>query len=173
MAGFRNPIRRRGRSDRVCHQVVVSWSPRSTAGDRAPVREARAPARARQWEDDARERDTAALRTEMARLATAISDLQAEQRKRPAALDDVYLRQIDVLERRVGKLSEQLEQRDLALVSLHARHETDEGVASIYKDAQGLSDLDPRRDSKQYLMRRIFDANVELRNRLGSREKSA
>jgi hypothetical protein len=71
----------------------------------------------------------------------------------------------DLLERRVAKMRGELATMERAMAELERRAAIDGGVASIYKDVQGLSEAEPERDVKKALMQQIFEANVALQKR--------
>ena len=79
--------------------------------------------------------------------------------------EEAYQQEIDVLRRRVAKLTASLGLNDQELARLRSVGISDEGVASIYRDVQGLSDEDAQAEVKQALMRCIFEANLDLRRR--------
>ena len=75
-----------------------------------------------------------------------------------------YLRRIDVLERRVRKLHEQLQDAEHELKARRASDEFHEnGRSSVYRDVQGLDADDESYDEKLNLLNAIFEANAELR----------
>lgn len=73
---------------------------------------------------------------------------------------------IELLERRIDKLSRALDSIDARLARLEGGGRTsEEGVASVYREVQGL-DLDsPNVALKRQLMAAIFEANLALRSR--------
>ncbi len=73
---------------------------------------------------------------------------------------------IDVLERRIAKLTHILgiTEEELARVALIKG--IDLGIASIYRSVQGLSPEASQRERKLAMMRDIFEANVEFRRQL-------
>ena len=75
-------------------------------------------------------------------------------------------RRVEILERRLAKLNLALEDRETLIQRLLAEGVTDEGVASIFQDVQGLSPEDAQYQTKRGLMDAIFKANVELQERL-------
>jgi len=82
--------------------------------------------------------------------------------------EDAYQREIDILRRRVAKLTASLGLNEDELARLRNVGISDEGVASIYRDVQGLSDEDAQAEVKKALMRGIFEANLDLRRRTAS-----
>ena len=79
--------------------------------------------------------------------------------------EDAYQREIDVLRRRVAKLSASLGLSEEELARLRSVGISDDGVASIYRGVQGLSEEDAQAEVKKALMRGIFEANLDLRRR--------
>jgi Mrp family chromosome partitioning ATPase len=77
--------------------------------------------------------------------------------------EESHLRQIDILERRIVKLTHQLEQTEADLLRLAAMKNIDLGIASIYRSVQGLSSEEAALALKRSLMQKIFQANLELK----------
>ena len=75
--------------------------------------------------------------------------------------------QMEVLERRIEKLKQSVEDGEAALQRLAtaAAASTDPGVASIYREVQGLSEQARFREKKLALMSSLFEANVELQRK--------
>jgi GGDEF domain-containing protein len=72
--------------------------------------------------------------------------------------------EVEVLERRIQKLTRALEDAEGELVRAQAGHEIDPGVASAFRTVQGLrDDHGPKRD----MLEKLFQANLELRTLLG------
>jgi hypothetical protein len=80
--------------------------------------------------------------------------------------EDVHRRQIELLERRIAKLTRYLAKAEESLERLAALRGEDTGVASIYRSAQGMSPEERALAFKQKLMQKIFQANLELRQKL-------
>lgn len=72
---------------------------------------------------------------------------------------------IDLLERRIAKLTQTLGATEEELKRVAALKGLDEGVSSIYRTVQGLSDSAEYKEIKRMLMREIFEANFELKMR--------
>lgn len=70
--------------------------------------------------------------------------------------------QIDNLERRVRKLTDLLDVTESELKRVAAMKNVDLGIASIYRQVQGLSDDDANAEVKRELMKSIFEANLAL-----------
>ena len=88
-------------------------------------------------------------------LARVLDEL--EQRFASASSDE----RTDLLERRVAKLGAMLEQTEERL--RHVLQNTgDDGVASIYRDVQGLAPGEGQFEHKRDLLKAIFDANLRM-----------
>lgn len=81
-----------------------------------------------------------------------------------ATSEDAHRREIDLLERRIAKLTELLAQTESELRRIAASKNIELGIASIYRNVQGLSDLEDALVVKRELMRKIFQANLDLRH---------
>lgn len=79
--------------------------------------------------------------------------------------EEAYQREIELLRRRVGKLTESLGLTEQELVRLREAKEADPGMASIYREVQGLSMDDARSELKRQLMASIFEANLDLQQK--------
>lgn len=102
-------------------------------------------------------------------LSDAIRDMQARGGTGDISAElETYKRQIDVLERRISKLTQLLSMTEDELRRLIDAKSIDPGVASIYKNVQGLTDEAANRELKKALMARIFQANLELKQQLSS-----
>jgi hypothetical protein len=80
----------------------------------------------------------------------------------PAAEAD-FVSKIELLERRIAKLTQQLGQTEEQLQSALRSQSVDPGLASVYSTVQGLSSSAAQAELKKALMSKIFEANVELR----------
>ena len=107
-------------------------------------------------------------RTPRKLVSTEAVEPVKELRPHSPALQDSHARkQIDMLERRLAKMARLLDQRDTEIVS-RSRAVEDEGVASIYRDVQGLDAGGDEAKQKRELMSSIFEANVKLREMVTS-----
>jgi len=106
--------------------------------------------------------ERADLRHLLARLALE----QALSSEVPSAADEASLRDLDVLERRAAKLERALLDARTALAYVSGLEHVEVGLASIYRQVQGLAPDDPRREQKSGALTKIFAANLELRQRL-------
>jgi len=74
-------------------------------------------------------------------------------------------REVDLLQRRIGKLNETLGHTERRLQEVAAMKNLDGGISSIYREVQGLGDLDAQVAKKKELMAEIFKANLELQKK--------
>lgn len=79
--------------------------------------------------------------------------------------DPEYARKIEILERRISKLTDQLGTTENQLKSVLRGKNIDPGIASIYDTVQGLEDDDAGVELKRELMSKIFEANMDLRRK--------
>jgi hypothetical protein len=89
-------------------------------------------------------------------LSTAVSE--------PAA-DSEQMDRLDLLQRRAAKLERSLDETRSALAYVSGLEHVDMGLASIYREVQGLSEFDPQHERKRSALEHIFQANLALRNR--------
>jgi diguanylate cyclase (GGDEF)-like protein len=80
-------------------------------------------------------------------------------------------RQIDNLERRVRKLAAMLEMTEAELRRVAELKDVDPGIASVYRNVQGLSGAERDYEMRKQLMNEIFKANVELRERRKAKQE--
>ncbi|HUR28960.1 MAG TPA: hypothetical protein VM509_12295, partial [Planctomycetota bacterium] len=80
-----------------------------------------------------------------------------------------HLHQVDMLERRIAKLTAQLAEAEAAIQRIAKMKNIDLGIASIYRTVQGLSDEEDALALKQELMQKIFEANFELKQTIQRR----
>ncbi len=76
-----------------------------------------------------------------------------------------HSRQVDVLQRRIAKLTQLLGTTEQELVRVAQMKTVDGGIPSVYRGLQGLSPEDGRFELKRDLMTTIFEANLRLRGR--------
>lgn len=77
-----------------------------------------------------------------------------------------YKEEIDMLQRRLAKVSRSLGMTEEALRSVRAGKSVDVGIASVYREVQGLDEGDPKGEAKRGLMTKIFEANIQLKAQL-------
>jgi hypothetical protein len=75
---------------------------------------------------------------------------------------------IDNLERRVVKLTESLGLTEAELKRVAQMKNIDLGVASIYRNVQGLSADEACAEQKREMLKNVFESNVALRAQLAS-----
>lgn len=91
---------------------------------------------------------------------------EAERRERAlASVRSVEQERVDLLERRLTKLRAALAQQERELAELARRAQLDPGVASIYREVQGLSPEASDREAKAQLLRSIFEQNLMLQGK--------
>lgn len=73
---------------------------------------------------------------------------------------------IELLERRIAKLTGQLGMTEEQLQNVLRMRNIDPGIASIYDSVQGVSADEAQAQLKRELMKKIFQANVELREQI-------
>ena len=86
-------------------------------------------------------------------------------RKAVAAQMSEHKSQMDVLERRIAKLTSLLGVTESELRRVLAMKNIDAGVASLYQTVQGLVDGDPQAENKKALMGEIFQQNLAFQKR--------
>ncbi|MBI5361745.1 MAG: GGDEF domain-containing protein [Planctomycetes bacterium] len=99
-------------------------------------------------------------------IATAISRMADAKASAKAGEVDEAKRTIDMLERRIGKLTHALGVTEEELQRIAAMKNVELGEASIYRTVQGLSDDARDKERKREMMKDIFHANFELKKRL-------
>lgn len=160
--------KRRGRSEESRTQILSTSSPAAPA----------VPAPSAEWPGDplgetvlevlaahglTREKLSGMDRAAIAALLTSLQD----EKLRTGAKDLTEQRGlIDQLERRIAKLTHLLGITEDELRRVAAMKNIDLGVASIYRNVQGISDDAAQKEKKREMMREIFNANFELKKRL-------
>lgn len=100
-------------------------------------------------------------------IAAALRSFQEQKSVIEAGSDADKARQIELLERRINKLTDLLGITEEELKRVAALKGIDLGLASIYRTVQGLS-LDANQyERKREMMRTIFETNFHLRQKLG------
>jgi hypothetical protein len=98
-------------------------------------------------------------------IEMAVAELFEERRKAVAAQMAEHKQQMDVLERRIAKLTSLLGVTESELRRVLAMKNIDAGVASLYQTVQGLVDGDPQAENKKALMGEIFQQNLAFQKR--------
>lgn len=91
---------------------------------------------------------------ERERRAEVLADMVGRERER-----------IDLLERRLVKARAAHEELERALAELARRAAIDGGLASIYRDVQGVDPEDTLREAKTALLATLFEQNLEFQKR--------
>lgn len=108
------------------------------------------------------------LQIEQQVMAEALREMKNELISKVSSSEGEYQRQIELLERRVSKLTNSLGLTEAELQRVLRSKNLDSGVSSIYKSVQGLSGDEVQGELKKALMEKIFEANVELRKKFTS-----
>lgn len=101
-----------------------------------------------------------------AAIAALLTSLQDEKLRTGAGDLGEQRVLIDQLERRIAKLTHLLGITEDELRRVAAMKNIDLGVASIYRDVQGIADDAAQKEKKREMMREIFEANFELKKSL-------
>lgn len=81
---------------------------------------------------------------------------------------ETYKQQVELLQRRLAKLTESLGLTERELDRVRRMKSIDPGIESIYRDVQGLAGDDDRTNLKRELMSKIFAANLDLKQKRAS-----
>ncbi len=98
-------------------------------------------------------------------LAAANTEIEAKLAQEPGDDAEAFRREIDQLKRRISKLTSSLDTTEQEISRLRKLKNVDDGVASVYRDVQGLTDSDGRGEIKKELMGEIFRANLDLQGK--------
>ncbi|MCY2960304.1 MAG: hypothetical protein NTY35_09080 [Planctomycetota bacterium] len=93
-------------------------------------------------------------------IELAVAELYEERRKAVAAQMREHARQVDMLERRIAKLTSVIGVTEEELARVMAMKTIDPGVASIFKTVQGLRGDDAQAQAKKAMMSTIFEQNL-------------
>jgi hypothetical protein len=104
--------------------------------------------------------DVGTLRDGVVALVRKVVD--AERQTALAALAAARDREVEILERRIGKMTDALEQNEQRMAEVLAMKDVDSGVASVYREVQGLNSSARSYQKKKELMSEIFKANLAL-----------
>ncbi|MDF1839763.1 MAG: diguanylate cyclase [Planctomycetota bacterium] len=103
-------------------------------------------------------------------LARAMREAQSAEAPKVDGSEDReqgYQREIDNLQRRVAKLTHSLGITEGEIARLQNSPDVEAGVASLYRNVQGLSTQDARAELKKDLMSAIFEANLNMKRKSG------
>ena len=76
-----------------------------------------------------------------------------------------YKKQVELLQRRLSKLTESLGLTEQELARVRRMKAVDTGIESVYRDVQGISADGEQSEMKRELMSQIFAANLDLKQR--------
>jgi len=82
-------------------------------------------------------------------------------------------KQITLLERRLAKLNGLLDSHEAELARLRTQETVDTGIASTYREPQGITADDEQGEAKKALMDVLFKANLKLQQGISSQTQSA
>lgn len=114
------------------------------------------------------QRTEGVLRVEKEVIALLKSELAAWRETSTASRMIESQKTIDNLERRVAKLTESLGLTEAELKRVALLKNIDLGVASIYRNVQGLSADQAGAEQKKEMLKNVFEANMALRAQLAS-----
>ncbi len=97
----------------------------------------------------------------------AISAVDPDAGRLPEIVNQISNQRTDLLERRLDKLKSELLEMEVAMERLAAQNQNS-GLASIYREIQGLNRLDKGYAKKKSLLQCIFESNLKLQSRLAS-----
>lgn len=108
---------------------------------------------------------------EMQRLEREVASAaeRGVQQARDAAVSrsvSEHEEEIDVLERRLQRLKDLLDQAELELHRIAERKGVDAGIASIYRTVQGLTGEEFDYESRKEMLALMFEANVVLQRKM-------
>jgi GGDEF domain-containing protein len=112
------------------------------------------------------EKSEGVLRVEKEVIALLRAELAAWRETSTASRMIESQKTIDNLERRVAKLTESLGLTEAELKRVAKMKSIDLGIASIYRDVQGLSGDEA--DAETKMLKNIFESNISLRAQLAS-----
>lgn len=76
-----------------------------------------------------------------------------------------YKKQVELLQRRLAKLTESLGLTEQELARVRRMKAVDSGIESVYRDVQGIGADGEQSEMKRELMSQIFAANLDLKQR--------
>ena len=103
-------------------------------------------------------------RDTIARLIKGLRDERASVVDEQSIEDE--RRKVDMLERRIAKLTHLLGITEDELRRVASMKGIDLGLASIYRSVQGLADDESQKEKKREMMKVIFEANFELKQQI-------
>jgi DNA anti-recombination protein RmuC len=101
-------------------------------------------------------------------LKTVLEVVHVERQSAIEAREELHNREVDLLQRRIAKVNQALGDTERQLSETVRGGATADGVASMYREVQGLSPSDTAYRRKKDLVAEIFRANLALQNRSDS-----
>ena len=111
------------------------------------------------------ELEAAAAELSEERVSAAVRVAREEQEAELASKEAEHQRELDILHRRLRKLTEALDTTESELVRVREAKVPDEGMPSVYAEVQGLDPEADYRQMKYELICSIFEANLELQRK--------
>ena len=100
------------------------------------------------------------------RTMALVMDVVHEERKTAdSARKALQDREVDILQRRIKKLSATLTATEQQLARASVEQNVETGISSIYREVQGLDVSDQQAGRKRELMADIFRANLAMQKR--------
>ncbi|TAH36868.1 MAG: hypothetical protein EYC70_07725 [Planctomycetota bacterium] len=115
--------------------------------------------------------ETLRLRDEV--VLYVLNVIRSERRKAVELQVAEHARELDNLERRIHKLVQSLETTEEQLKRLARMKGMEPGLASIYREVQGLGDDELNAELKRELLTRIFEANIRLKEQLEAQKSGS
>lgn len=107
--------------------------------------------------------------TRQAKILELVLDVvRVERQAAIQAKEDLHSREVDLLRRRIAKVNEALGDTERRLSAAVRVQSVDPGIASIYREVQGVNPSDEMFQRKKELVTEIFRANLALQKRPGS-----
>ena len=152
------------RGSNVCHRIELSIPPRRSRnnGSRVQPRPARAAAPAPVSPPEPRVVEPVVREAEVEQVQAPELEPEPAAREALSARERAQRREIDLLNRRLDMVRALLEEREDELRGLLAVKAVDPGLASEYREVQGLEDGARHAALKRQLMAAIFEANLVL-----------
>lgn len=98
-------------------------------------------------------------------LEVVMSVVETERRDAEATTEAVRDRNVSLLQRRIAKLTQSLEETEARLAQVATAKHVDSGIASVYREVQGLGADEAYYEKKKELMAGIFAANLKLQKK--------
>jgi diguanylate cyclase (GGDEF)-like protein len=117
--------------------------------------------------DEIIERAIREAREEWAKALPPVDDQPAAEQPSTTEKDEAaaYKMQVELLQRRLAKLTESLGLTEQELARVRRMKAVDSGIESVYRDVQGLGADGEQSEIKRELMAKIFEANLDLKQR--------